>query len=268
MAHLYEVIVKVDDILAEGVIAHMNELLIALSDDAQLSREERYTQQQRLRTAIAHHGRQHQEDHDAYGDKQDDGGIHHGGDHLAFQLLSLFLVFRQTVQHDFQHTAEFPGFHHVDEQAVENAGMLRQSLGERGAALHGIAQGFNGHAQVGVRLLLGQHVQALEQGKPCVNQSSKLAGENHQSLGLDFASQFAFLLLSPLGLFLGGRRLLNLALARFYDLGGVQAMRPDGFHGLRFGVGLQGACFLVAFMVKCCVLIFRHICCFLSVFSW
>ncbi len=60
MAHLDEVIVKVDDTLAEGVITHMNELLIALSDDPQLSREERYTQQQRLRTAIAHHGRQHQ----------------------------------------------------------------------------------------------------------------------------------------------------------------------------------------------------------------
>ena len=64
MAHLDEVIVKVDD-TAEGVIAHMNELLIALSDDAQLSREERYIQQQRLRTAIAHHGRQHQEEQDA-----------------------------------------------------------------------------------------------------------------------------------------------------------------------------------------------------------
>lgn len=49
MAHLDEVIVKVDDTLAEGVITHMNELLIALSDDPQLSREERYTQQQRLR---------------------------------------------------------------------------------------------------------------------------------------------------------------------------------------------------------------------------
>lgn len=65
MAHLDEVIVNVDNTIAEGVIAHMNELLIALSDDAQLSREERYTQQQRLRTAIAHHGRQHQEEQDA-----------------------------------------------------------------------------------------------------------------------------------------------------------------------------------------------------------
>ena len=45
MAHLDEVIVKVDDTISEGVIAHMNELLIALSDDAQLSREERYTLQ-------------------------------------------------------------------------------------------------------------------------------------------------------------------------------------------------------------------------------
>lgn len=65
MAHLDEVIVKVDDTLAEGVITHMNELLIALSDDPQLSREERYTQQQRLRTAIAHHGKQHKEEAEA-----------------------------------------------------------------------------------------------------------------------------------------------------------------------------------------------------------
>ena len=74
MAHLDEVIVKVDDTLAEGVITHMNELLIALSDDPQLSREERYTQQQRLRTAIAHHGRQHQEEQDARREQLTKGG--------------------------------------------------------------------------------------------------------------------------------------------------------------------------------------------------
>ena len=59
MSHLDEVIARVDAAIEESVIAHMNELLIALSDDAELSREERYTQQQRLRTAIAHHGRKH-----------------------------------------------------------------------------------------------------------------------------------------------------------------------------------------------------------------
>lgn len=61
MSHLDEVIARVDAAIEESVIAHMNELLIALSDDAELSREDRYTQQQRLRTAIAHHGRKHKE---------------------------------------------------------------------------------------------------------------------------------------------------------------------------------------------------------------
>ncbi|EOF5101238.1 YdcY family protein [Salmonella enterica] len=62
MSHLDEVIARVDAVIAESVITHMNELLVELSDDAELSREERFTQQQRLRTTIAHHGRQHKED--------------------------------------------------------------------------------------------------------------------------------------------------------------------------------------------------------------
>ncbi len=52
----------------------MNELLVALSDDAQLSRDDRYTQQQRLRTAIAHHGRQHKEDMEARREQLTKGG--------------------------------------------------------------------------------------------------------------------------------------------------------------------------------------------------
>ncbi|OAT19927.1 hypothetical protein M979_1239 [Buttiauxella noackiae ATCC 51607] len=59
MAHLEEVIARVDAAIAENVIEHMNELLIALSDDAELSREERYAQQQRLRVAIAQKGHHH-----------------------------------------------------------------------------------------------------------------------------------------------------------------------------------------------------------------
>ena len=43
MSHLNEVIARVDAAIDESVIAHMNELLIELSDDAELSREERYT---------------------------------------------------------------------------------------------------------------------------------------------------------------------------------------------------------------------------------
>lgn len=62
MAHLDEVIARVAATINENVIEHMNELLIALSDDAQLSREERYTQQQRLRNAIAHKGHHQREE--------------------------------------------------------------------------------------------------------------------------------------------------------------------------------------------------------------
>lgn len=69
MSHLDEVIARVDAAVAESSITHMNELLVALSDDAELSREDRYTQQQRLRTAIAHHGRQHKEDEEARRDQ-------------------------------------------------------------------------------------------------------------------------------------------------------------------------------------------------------
>lgn len=39
MSHLEEVSARVDAAIAESVIAHMNELLIALSDDAELRRE-------------------------------------------------------------------------------------------------------------------------------------------------------------------------------------------------------------------------------------
>ena len=65
MSHLNDVIARVDAAIEESVITHMNELLIELSDDADLSREDRYTQQQRLRTAIAHHGQKHREDEEA-----------------------------------------------------------------------------------------------------------------------------------------------------------------------------------------------------------
>ncbi|VYU80018.1 YdcY family protein [Metakosakonia massiliensis] len=74
MSHLDEVSARVDAAIDEHVIAHMNELLIELSDDAALSREERYAQQQRLRNAIAHHGRQHKEDMEARREQLTRGG--------------------------------------------------------------------------------------------------------------------------------------------------------------------------------------------------
>lgn len=74
MLHLNEVTARVDAAIEESVIAHMNELLIALSDDADLSREDRYAQQQRLRTAISHHDKQHKEEMDARQEQLTKGG--------------------------------------------------------------------------------------------------------------------------------------------------------------------------------------------------
>lgn len=74
MSHLDEVVARVDAAIEQSVISGMNELLVELSDDAALSREERYAQQQRLRTAIAHHGRQHKEDMEARRDELTKGG--------------------------------------------------------------------------------------------------------------------------------------------------------------------------------------------------
>ncbi|WP_299999734.1 DUF2526 family protein [uncultured Cedecea sp.] len=68
MAHLDDIIQQVDETLARHIIFEMNTLLIALSNDGELTREDRYTQQQRLRFAIAQKGHGHhrsQEDEDA-----------------------------------------------------------------------------------------------------------------------------------------------------------------------------------------------------------
>jgi len=74
MSHLDEVTARVDAAIADGAIIGMNELLVILSEDGELSREVRYEQQQRLRNAIAHHGRQHKEDAEARREQLTKGG--------------------------------------------------------------------------------------------------------------------------------------------------------------------------------------------------
>jgi hypothetical protein len=74
MSHLEEVSTRVDAAIEDGAIIGMNELLIVLSDDAELSREDRYTQQQRLRTAIAHKGRHHKEEEESRQESLTKGG--------------------------------------------------------------------------------------------------------------------------------------------------------------------------------------------------
>lgn len=59
MSHLATICAAVDTAIASKSIVNMNQLLATLSDDAVLTREQRY-RQQHLRHAIVHH-RQHQQ---------------------------------------------------------------------------------------------------------------------------------------------------------------------------------------------------------------
>lgn len=79
MAHLDDIIQQVNETLDRHIITEMNTLLIALSDDAHLTREDRYAQQQRLRIAIAqkghgHHHSHKEEDDDARREQLTKGG--------------------------------------------------------------------------------------------------------------------------------------------------------------------------------------------------
>ncbi|EST59771.1 DUF2526 family protein [Proteus hauseri] len=56
MSHYDEVVKQVDDAIATTHIQTMNELLVELGKDKTIEFPLRYEQQERLRTAIFHHG--------------------------------------------------------------------------------------------------------------------------------------------------------------------------------------------------------------------
>ncbi len=98
----------------------------------------------------------HQDAHDGSGDDHDGAGIEHGGNNLAFDFLGLFHEFGEALEDDFEDAADFAGLDHVDEEAVEDLGMLGQSLGEGAAAFDGGGQIAQDILEVGVFLLLLQ----------------------------------------------------------------------------------------------------------------
>ena len=69
-----------------------------------------------------------QEAHDRDRDEEHDDWIEHRGDDLVLDFLRLFLKLGETVEHEFQHTAEFAGFHHVDVELVKNFRVLCEAL--------------------------------------------------------------------------------------------------------------------------------------------
>ncbi|MEY8709238.1 hypothetical protein A9B99_00810 [Mangrovibacter phragmitis] len=62
MSNQETIIAQVDEAIRSNQIIPMNELLVELSNNGELTREFRYEQQQRLRITIAHHGQRHKED--------------------------------------------------------------------------------------------------------------------------------------------------------------------------------------------------------------
>ena len=86
------------------------------------------------------HDENEQKRHDRDRHRHHDDGINHGSDDFVFDLLRLFLEFREPAKHELEHAADLAGFHHVDVKVVKDQWMLRQAFGEGTAALHAIGE--------------------------------------------------------------------------------------------------------------------------------
>ena len=108
------------------------------------------------------HHHDHEQRHNTHRHNHDRYGIEHGRDDLALDLLGLFHELGQTLEDYLEHTAQFAGFHHVDEETIEDLGVLGQTFREGGTAFDGdgeIAQDF---LEDRVAFLLLQHTQTAK----------------------------------------------------------------------------------------------------------
>ena len=192
----------------------------------------------------------HEDAHDAGGNDEDGAGIEHGGDDLAFDLLGLFHEFGKAAEDDFEHAADFAGFDHVDEEAVENLGVLGEGLGEGAAAFDGGAQFAQDVLEVDVFFLFLQHAQSAQEGQTGLHQGGQLAGEGGEHLGFDPSAQAgdfdlkiegaAFGAAFFGGLFGGGLGRLAAAFV-LDDLGGEEPHVADAADGLVLAGDFEGA---------------------------
>jgi hypothetical protein len=194
----------------------------------------------------------HQHAHDGHSHHHDGDGIEHGGNHFAFDLLRFLHELRQADEHHFQHAAQLAGFDHVDEEAVENLGVLGQGLGEGAAPFDGRAQIAQDVLEIGAFFLLLQDAQSAQEGQSGLHQSGQLAREGGQHLGLDPPAQAgnvdleiegaaAFLVTFFAGLFGAGVSRLAAAAFVFDDLGGEEAHVADATDGLVLAADFEGA---------------------------
>ena len=125
----------------------------------------------------------HEDAQDAGGDNEHGDGVEHGGLDLALDLLGLFHELGEAVQHHLQHAAQLAGLDHVDEEPVEDLGMLGQALGEGAAAFNRHGQLADDRLEGRIPFLLFEHAQAAQQGQPGIHQRRQLAGESGEDLG-------------------------------------------------------------------------------------
>ena len=177
--------------------------------------------------------------------------------------------FGEAGEDDFEHAAQFAGLDHVDEEAVEDFGVLSQGLGEGAAAFDGQGQFAEDTLEGHVALLLFQDAQPAQQGQAGVHQRGQLAGEGGKDLGFDLAAQAgdfdlkiegaaflfgaAFACGGP-GLFVG----LGFGLIDLDDFGGEKVHFLDPADGLVLAGDFQGAFGFLAVGVHRDVTVFWH----------
>ncbi len=205
----------------------------------------------------------HEEDEDGDGDETDDGRIDHGGDDFVFEFLSFLLVFGEAGEDDFEHTAEFAGFDHVDVEFVENFGVLCEGLGESGATLDGVREVADGGFEDWVWFLFSEDGEGAEEGQAGVDECGELASEDHEDFrlngGLAFADGHvesgAFGLRFFRRCFCAGG---GFAFAFFVNLSGVEALGAEFLNCLGFCGGGHDPVGLLTFGVECGIIIIWH----------
>ena len=106
--------------------------------------------------------KEHQESQNRDCDEHHDNRVNHRRDNFPFQLMGFLLVFSETLEHHFEDTTKFTGFHHVHKELVENLWMLPQRFGKGRSSLHGFGKLIDGRLENQIRLLLTQHRQSTE----------------------------------------------------------------------------------------------------------
>ena len=156
---------------------------------------------------------------------------------LPVIVWAFFRKFSETLQDDFENTAEFACLDHVDEEAIENIGLLRQGFGKCAASFNRKRQFAKNNFESAIAFLFFENAQSAQKRKTGVHQRGKLACESGEDFRFDAAAQkrnldlnihralFAFGLFTGRSSFFAASFFFNFF--RFENFGGE---KPHFFH--------------------------------------